>query len=106
MSDARRGPGRRPNVPALAAGMYMAAVVAGLVLAFDFDGRVDMSWWLALFVLTLPWSFVSILFMWALIHETGLGFFTMMYLIFGALNAFIIYRIGAAVRGQRARGRG
>lgn len=71
--------------------IYLLGVVLSIFLAFDFTGRINFSWLLPLIVLTLPWSIVSILFLWALIHGAGLEFFTGMYLIFAILNSWIFF---------------
>lgn len=71
--------------------IYLILVIICILLAFDYDGRLNVGWWLALFTVTLPWSFVSIIFMWALIHGAGLGFFTVVYLLFALTNCSLIY---------------
>lgn len=74
--------------------IYLLIVVICIFLAFDFSGRLNSSdWWLALCVLTLPWSMVSVLFMWAIFHGAGLEIFTLMYLFFASINAYLIYLI-------------
>jgi hypothetical protein len=60
-------------------------------MAFDFKGAINTTWTLVLILLTLPWSLVSILFAWALIHGAGLELYAIVYLMFGALNARILY---------------
>jgi len=74
--------------------VYFLIVLVCLLIAFDFDGRIrsDAAWLVAV-VLTLPWSLVSVIFMWALIHGAGLEFFTVMYLTFAATNAYLLYRM-------------
>lgn len=62
-------------------------------MAFDFKGSINFDWWLVLCGLTLPWSFISIIFIWALMHGAGLEFFTIMYLFFASINAWLIYLI-------------
>lgn len=78
--------------------LYLAAVLVCIPLAFDFKGAIDTTWTLVLIVLTLPWSMVSVLFAWALIHGAGLEFFTFMYLAFACVNAFILHYICSAFR--------
>lgn len=74
--------------------VYFLIVFVCLLTAFDFDGRLrSFEALLAAVLLTLPWSIVSVLFLWALIHGAGLEFFTVMYSLFAAVNAFILYRI-------------
>lgn len=75
----------------IAIAMYMIAVIACIFMAFDFAGSIDATWWLALFIITLPWSIVSVLFMWALAHGAGLEMFMVMYLSFAVINSLLIY---------------
>lgn len=72
---------------------YLVLVIIIISMAFDYKGSLNSEWWLILFGLTLPWSLVSIIFMWALVHGAGLEFFTVMYLFFAMVNAFLIYLI-------------
>ncbi len=88
------------RLPAIVTTHYCLIVLACISLAFDYAGAVNMTWLLVLIVLTLPWSLVSILFAWALIHGAGLGFFTLMYSVFAVINAIILYRITSAFRGR------
>jgi hypothetical protein len=62
-------------------------------MAFNYKGSLNSGWWLALSALTLPWSLIGFIFIWALIHGAGLEFFTIMYLFFALINAYLIYRI-------------
>ncbi len=73
--------------------IYVLVVVICVLLAFDYEGDVNLGWWLALCGLTLPWSLLSIVFIWALTHGAALEFFTVMYSAFALINAFIIYLI-------------
>src|SRR5262245_35335953 len=82
----------KPKFPLVVIPIYLLAVVACIFLAFDYAGAINFGWTVALIGLTLPWSLVSIVFAWALIHGAGLGFFTFMYLAFAGLNSFIFYR--------------
>jgi hypothetical protein len=77
--------------PALAAIvlLYGAAV---LVCTIRTVGYSDGDWLLVLIVLTLPWSLLSVLFIWSLMHGASLGFFWAVYLGGGAANAFLLYR--------------
>jgi hypothetical protein len=81
----------KPKNPVIAIAIYLIAVVVCIFLAFDFDGRIDTAWTLVLIGLTLPWSLISIVFAWALIHGAGLEVFTFMYLVFAGLNSLIFY---------------
>jgi hypothetical protein len=87
-----------PKLPLVAIAIYLLAVVVCIFLAFDFAGAINFNWTLALIVLTLPWSLVSIVFAWALIHGAGLGLFAFIYLAFAGLNSFIFYRLYSSLR--------
>lgn len=80
------------HIPLIATLLYLVCVVICIPLAFDYEGRIDTTWTLVLIVLTLPWSLVSVLFAWALIHGAGLEFFTVLYLVFATVNAIILHR--------------
>lgn len=86
------------KLPVIIPSLYALAVLGCIPLAFDYAGDVDTTWLLVLVALTLPWSLVSVVFMWALIHGAGLEFFTFMYLAFAAVNAYILYRLCSASR--------
>jgi hypothetical protein len=88
------------KAPVIIPSLYLLAVLGCIPLAFDYAGDVDMTWLLVLIVLTLPWSVVSVVFMWALIHGAGLEFFTFMYLAFAAVNVYGLYRLCSAPRGR------
>ena len=77
--------------------IYLLAVIVCVVLAFDFTGRINSEWVLVLIGLTLPWSIVSVFFMWSLIHGAGLEFFTVLYLVFAGINTFILYRTSSVI---------
>jgi hypothetical protein len=81
--------------------VYLLAVCVCIALAFDFSGSIDTTWTGVLIILTLPWSIVSILFAWALIHGAGLGFFATMYLFFAGLNATALYFLFRLFGGQK-----
>jgi hypothetical protein len=42
-----------------------------ILLAFDFEGSINVWWTLALIFITLPGSAISIFFVWALMHGAG-----------------------------------
>ena len=69
--------------------IYGAAV---LLCAVRVLGYADNDWLLILIALTLPWSLMSLVFIWSLIHGASLGFFWVFYLAAGAVNAFLFYR--------------
>src|SRR6267154_6150239 len=69
--------------------VYGAAVV---LCAIRVVGYADGDWFLVLVALTLPWSLISVLFIWSLAHGASLWFFWLVYLGGGAANAFLVYR--------------
>jgi hypothetical protein len=81
------------NTRNLVTAFYLIAVVVSIFMGFDFKGSIDLGWTLALIILTLPLSLVSILFAWALIHGAGLEFFAWMYLTFAVVNVACIHTI-------------
>jgi hypothetical protein len=83
----------KPKLPFVVMAIYLLAVVVCVFLAFDFAGAINSNWTLVLIALTLPWSIVSVIFAWALIHGAGLEFFTFMYLVFAGLNSLIFYKL-------------
>ena len=78
--------------------VYLGAVVFCISRAFDFAGAINIDWTLVLIGLTLPWSLVTIVFTWSLIHGAGLEFFTVMYLVFAGANSWIFYWLYSAYR--------
>ena len=92
----------RDRFPLLIIIVYLVAVVLCIFLAFDYAGAINLNWTLVLIALTLPWSLVSIVFVWALIHGAGLEFFTVMYLIFAGVNSSIFYWLYSVFRKRRA----
>ena len=78
--------------------IYLAAVIVCIAKAFDYAGAINFNWTLVVIALTLPWSLVSILFAWALIHGAGLEFFTFLYLAFAAINSAIFYAVCSRFR--------
>jgi hypothetical protein len=38
--------------------IYLIFVFVCILLAFDYEGRLNSGWWLALSAITLPWSLV------------------------------------------------
>jgi hypothetical protein len=84
--------------PVIAVLLYLLAVGVCLFMGFDFEGAINPFWTLGLIILTLPWSIVSIIFSWALIHGAGLGFFAVMYLVFAGINSLLIYWFCSSLR--------
>ena len=75
----------------IAAAIYFVCVLIAIICAFDFEGRTNMQAWGVLTLLTLPWSIVSVLFIWEILHGAGLEVFAVMYGAFGLLNAWLLY---------------
>jgi hypothetical protein len=69
--------------------LYAAAV---LFCAIRVVGYADGDWLLVLLAFTLPWSLISVVFVWSLMHGASLWFFWLVYLGGGVANAFLIYR--------------
>lgn len=93
----------RTKLPFIVITIYLLAVIVCIFLAFDFAGQINLNWTLVLIALTLPWSIVSIIFAWSLIHGAGLEFFTFMYLLFAGLNSLIFYKLYSRRRSQEKR---
>lgn len=74
-------------------GLYLLFVVVCIFFAFDFDGRTNDTAWLILMAATLPWSVISMVFAWAIMHGAGLELFAVMYFLFAVVNALLINRI-------------
>ena len=94
----------KPKIPIIIIAIYLLMVIACILLAFNFAGDINPGWTLLLIGLTLPWSLISILFTWALIHGAGLEFFTFMYLVFAGLNSLIFYWFCSLVRRNSGEG--
>ncbi len=73
--------------------IYLVFVVICIIGSFDYQGSLNSNWWLALTVLTLPWSLIGFIYIWALIHGAGLELFTIMYMFFALINVVLIHRI-------------
>jgi hypothetical protein len=85
--------------------LYWVAVLGCLVVQAGVDDDTNASLWVALFVLTLPWSLVPMYFTWAIIHsDISAGFIVGMVIVFAALNSFIMYRFARWIerRAERA----
>ena len=76
----------------LQATMVVVYAAAVLLLAIRVLGYGGSDWLLVLIVLTLPWSLVSAVFLWSLIHGASLWLFWLVFLGGGAANAFLSYR--------------
>jgi hypothetical protein len=78
--------------------VYWAAVVVCLNVASNQSESVAGPGWVAVFVLTLPWSLVPLFFTWALMHDqVGASFFVTLAIIFAILNSFLLYGVTSAV---------
>jgi hypothetical protein len=78
--------------------LYLAAVVALTVAAFDFAGSIRLPWILILIAATLPFSLVAWLGAWGLIHGTQLGCFAFYFLMCAGINVAIVARLVARLR--------
>ena len=69
-------------------------LVACTILSLNISGTVDIVLVIILFFLTFPWSLVTILFLWALLHEAGLGILSYLYFLFAIINVilFLVWR--------------
>jgi hypothetical protein len=85
----------REKIIATMAGVYVLAVLILLVLGFGIDSEVSGLCFLMVIVMTLPWSIVSVLFLWSLAHGAGLGGFSSLYLLFGVINGYLLGRWAA-----------
>ena len=88
----------KSQFPVVVVLLYLFAVGICLFIGFDFEGAIKPFWTLGLIILTLPWSIVSIIFSWALIHGAGLKFFAVMYLVFAGINSLLIYWFCSSLR--------
>ncbi len=89
----------RSSLPAACA--YGFTVATCLFFAFDFSGAISPNWTFALFLLTLPWSLLTLPFVWSLIHGANLAFFAIVFLAGGAVNALVIYRLARRLEERR-----
>ena len=88
----------KPGLHVILPTVYAVAVIICLSLAFDFDGRVNGTWTLILFWLTLPWSVVMMVFAWPIFHGARLESFAVLFLGLGGLNAYLMNRLTLALR--------
>ena len=83
---------RKPRLPFVLIAAYLLAVFLSILKAFNFAGSINSDWTEVVIGLTLPWSLVSVVFAWSLIHGANLEFFASMYMVFAGLNSFIFYK--------------
>ena len=69
--------------------LYAATVVLCTILVVGYG---DGNFLGALIALTLPWSLISVFFIWSLIHGASLWLFWLVYLGGGAANVFLLHR--------------
>lgn len=86
----------------LALGGYVLTVALLLGLAVQVEGW-DLVCGGAAFLLTLPWSLVSLLFTWSILHGAATEWLIPSYLLFAAFNGFLLGRLVARRRQKRAR---
>jgi hypothetical protein len=83
--------------------VYWVTVFSCLAVQGGVEGDANDALWVALFLLTVPWSLVPLYFTWALMHGgVGVGFLVGMVIVFAVLNSFIMYRVARWVD-RRAR---
>jgi hypothetical protein len=80
------------------AGIYLLAVGVALFLIHAFPPPGDIAYLsvagaLAAWVLTLPWSFLLVPFMWALFHDAQNLMFSIFFIASASANAYFINRI-------------
>ncbi len=69
--------------------LYAATVLLCTTLVV---GYRELDFLGALIALTLPWSLVTVVFIWSLIHGASLWLFWLVYLGGGAANVFLLHR--------------
>jgi hypothetical protein len=95
---------RKLRLPFVVIAAYLLMVFLCILQAFNFAGAINLNWTLVVIGLTLPWSLISIVFAWSLIHGAGLEFFATMYMVFASLNSLVYYRwYSWALKRRRAR---
>ncbi len=72
--------------------VYLAIVIALIFAAFDFRGAVHPIPLLVLVAMTLPFSVLSYIGIWALIHGADIGCFSIFYLTCAAVNVWLVGR--------------
>lgn len=87
---------------ALTTGGYVLVVALLMAVAVQADG-LELACGVAAFLLTLPWSLVSIPFIGSIVHGAATGLLTALYLLFAALNGYLLGRLAAGRRQVRAR---
>jgi hypothetical protein len=68
---------------------YLAAVVTCAVFAFRPSDLFSIGWFVAVTCLTLPWSLLSWLFVWAFIHDNTHYFAMSVHIGWGFLNSLL-----------------
>ena len=69
--------------------LYAATVVLCAILVVGYG---DVEFLGALIALTLPWSLITVLFIWSLIHGASPWLFWLVYLGGGAANVYLFHR--------------
>jgi hypothetical protein len=85
----------KTHVPAIVVGLYLLTVIVCVLLMSVFGLSVDWVCVATLFVLTLPWSIVFVL--WGS-HTGGQMFFTTSVLTAAAVNALLLYYLCSAIK--------
>ena len=77
------------RLEAAALALYTATVLLCTILVVGFG---DGNWLGALIALTLPWSLITVAFIWPLAHGASLWLFWLVYIGGGAANVFLLHR--------------
>ncbi len=77
------------RLEAAALTLYAATVLLCTILVVGYG---DGNFLGALVGLTLPWSLISIAFIWSLAHGASLWLFWLIYLGGGAVNVYLLHR--------------
>lgn len=72
--------------------IYLLIIIACILFAFVFDTK-NANWFLGLFVLTLPWSIPAGFFIMGGLHLGDDNAVIAVFLLLGAINAFLIHWI-------------
>ena len=75
--------------------LLLAGAALFLIVAFPPPGdraHLGLYGLVAIWLLTLPWSMVMVIFSWALIHDTGNPVFLLFFAGCAVLNAYIMRR--------------
>ena len=77
------------RLEAAALALYAATVLLCTILVVGYG---DGNFLGALIALTLPWSLISVAFIWSVTHGASLWLFWLIYLGGGAANVYLLHR--------------